>query len=319
MKPLVSILMAVYKPNEEWLVKQLNSLNDQEYENIELIIWDDCPEAPMNEAIVRNCITRFPYRLIRGTVNLGSTKVFEKLTELGEGRYLAYCDQDDIWCRDKISRCVSKLEETGSPLVCSDMHIIDGEGSVVAHSFSYVNKRHQFYEGEGLAPRLLMSNFVVGCTMLIRSEIAKAAIPFEESFVHDHWLALYASLHGSIESLTEPLLYYRRHAANQTGLLNTVEDKNSYYQVRILELQDRITATKSRLGGFQEVRQRLDELSAWMRARSSYFRRANYESMKTMWRYRGYNKSPIYFELLSPLIPNAVFRWVIRLVKKGIL
>ena len=34
-KPLVSILLAVYKPNEEWLVEQLISLNEQTYDNIE--------------------------------------------------------------------------------------------------------------------------------------------------------------------------------------------------------------------------------------------------------------------------------------------
>ena len=40
-KPLVSILLAVYKPNEKWLIEQLISLNEQSYENLELIVYDD--------------------------------------------------------------------------------------------------------------------------------------------------------------------------------------------------------------------------------------------------------------------------------------
>ena len=45
-KPLVSILLAVYKPNEAWFIEQLISLNEQTYENIELLVYDDCPDFP---------------------------------------------------------------------------------------------------------------------------------------------------------------------------------------------------------------------------------------------------------------------------------
>ena len=37
----VQILLSVYKPNKEYLIKQLISLNDQDYQNLELLIFDD--------------------------------------------------------------------------------------------------------------------------------------------------------------------------------------------------------------------------------------------------------------------------------------
>lgn len=48
-KPLVSILLAVYKPNENWFIEQLISLNEQTYNNLELFVYDDCPDFPTSE------------------------------------------------------------------------------------------------------------------------------------------------------------------------------------------------------------------------------------------------------------------------------
>src|ERR1039457_2351233 len=96
-KPLVSILLAVYKPNEAWFIEQLISLNEQTYENIELLVYDDCPEYPINEDIIKQYITKFSYTLIRGIKNEGSNKAFEELTKVSEGEIFAYCDQDDVW------------------------------------------------------------------------------------------------------------------------------------------------------------------------------------------------------------------------------
>ncbi|WP_159117186.1 glycosyltransferase, partial [Clostridium neonatale] len=96
-KPLVSILLAVYKPNEKWLIEQIVSLNEQSYNNLDLLVYDDCPEESVNEELLKKYITNFEYKLIRGTINKGSNIAFEELTKIGDGEYFAYCDQDDIW------------------------------------------------------------------------------------------------------------------------------------------------------------------------------------------------------------------------------
>ena len=72
------------------------------YENIELLVYDDCPDYPINEDIIKKYITKFSYTLIRGIKNKGSNKAFEELTKQGNGELFAYCDQDDIWEVNKI-------------------------------------------------------------------------------------------------------------------------------------------------------------------------------------------------------------------------
>ena len=44
----IDILMAIYKPNLKWLEEQLISLNNQTYENLNLIVWNDCPDDNFN-------------------------------------------------------------------------------------------------------------------------------------------------------------------------------------------------------------------------------------------------------------------------------
>ena len=88
-KPLVTILMAIFKPNINWLVDQLLSLNNQTYENINLLVWNDCPEDSTDyDSILKKYITRFPFKIYRGGENLGSNRVFSELTKLAQSEYI---------------------------------------------------------------------------------------------------------------------------------------------------------------------------------------------------------------------------------------
>ena len=120
-RPLVSILMAVYHPNDEWLARQLASLNRQTYDNLELIVCDDGPDRPAGQDVIHRYISRFAVSYVVNTRNMGSNWTFERLTAMAAGTYVAYCDQDDIWEEDKIDRLVRRLEETGANLCFSDL------------------------------------------------------------------------------------------------------------------------------------------------------------------------------------------------------
>ena len=91
---------------------------------------------------------------------------------------------------EKLKILKNEIEQTGALLVCSDMYVIDGKGHQTADSITKVRRHHVFLSGTGLADKLLFRNFVTGCTMLMRTNIAKAAISFCPYMVHDHYLAL---------------------------------------------------------------------------------------------------------------------------------
>ena len=120
-KPLISILMAVYEPNIKWLREQLVSLNEQTYPNLRLYIRDDCSPTVSFEEIqscVQDCISAFPVILQRNEKNLGSNLTFERLTQEADGKYFAYCDQDDIWLPEKLEILEKEISNDRALLAC---------------------------------------------------------------------------------------------------------------------------------------------------------------------------------------------------------
>ncbi len=308
--------MAVYEPRMDWLEEQLKSLEEQSYPNLRLYIRDDCsPTAPFEatQALVKKHIRSFPYEIRRNEKNLGSNGTFALLTAEAEGEYFAYCDQDDIWLPEKLAVLQETIEAQRAELVCSDMVIIDGNGRQTADSITKVRRHHVFRSGEGLARELLISNFVTGCTMLLRAETAKAAMPFCPYMVHDHYLALYAATKGKIISLPDKLIRYRIHGGNQTGLLAGVQDKASYGKVRIDAMFDRLLWLRENLPDLPE----LDEAVSWAGARRDNW--SHRGGKRAVWKYRRFSPLPSVFEVLAGWVPEPVFQLLLWAGKKNLI
>lgn len=240
----VSIVLATYKPNLIFFEKLLNSLNKQSYANIELVVRDDSADEPTFLYIsdmLKNLITNFSCTLYKNNKNIGSNKTFELLTMDAQGEYIAYCDQDDIWEEEKISKLVEHIEKEDAVLCYSDLAVINENDTIMAKSFRDVHKRLQHLYGENVFGFFIRRNSVTGCTMLIKSDIAKKAIPFCNYYVHDHWLALFASSQGKIAYIKEPLVRYRIHGNNQIGanILIGINSKEDYYNKKLLKERER--------------------------------------------------------------------------------
>lgn len=318
-KPLVSILLAVYKPNEKWLIEQLISLNEQSYNNLELIVYDDCPEHSVNEELFSSNITNFSFKIIRGIENKGSNIAFEELTKVGNGEYFAYCDQDDIWEKDKIELMVEKFKDTDVTLVCSDLSIIDENGQKTADSITQIRKRHVFKSGYNLAKDLLMSNFVTGCAMMVRRDIAQKAVPFEKTLIHDQWIAIVAALEGKIEFINKHLVRYRQHSNNQTGILKGIYNKETYYNIKIVELLQRYESVRSRLYYDKEIGKYIEYCIKSLTIRKRYFKKPTLKDLKELLKYSDYYRLSILLEIFSSIIPEFIFKKIIQLTQKGVL
>lgn len=317
MEKKITIALAVYKPNIEWLKLLLQSLNNQSYKNIELIICDDCPESPVNPSIFEEYIKNFPYKIYQNKKNIGSNLTFEYLTSLATGDYIAYCDQDDIWTPNKLERLKKELELSNSLLSFSDMFIIDAQNKKIANSITKIRRRHIFLSGENLSKQLLVRNFVTGCTMLVNSQIAKEAIPFATKMVHDHWLALYASSKGSIKFVNESLIYYRQHSQNQTGVFIHVAKKSDYLKERILKPQQNLYEIKNRFPYNKNLTSHIKLLYDWFECRKNWWQKFSvFSAIQILKQYR-LNPSAALFELVSARMPEFIFSFFIQLIKKN--
>lgn len=312
---MVTIVMALYKPNLQWLEEELISIHEQSYKNFQVFVWNDCPEDTYDyETFFKKHLAEINFKVFKGEKNMGSNGVFEKLTELTDTPYIAYCDQDDIWCPDKLKVLIDLFnDEQDISLAFSDMAVIDENSKLVSENISSVRPRQKFYTGKDVLAHLLAKNFVAGCTMMMKTEIAKAALPFPKAVFHDWWLAVYAAVNGNIIKAQKPLIKYRIYGDNQSAVLKGVSDKKSYYEMRIKKHKEFISFIAKSFEKNPEVL----KAKEWNFARENYFFHPSYNSLKIVLSAWNYNRSTVLLEVLLPFMPEFIFKKIIEAVKAG--
>jgi glycosyltransferase involved in cell wall biosynthesis len=317
----VTIALALYNPRIEWLEEQLRSIAGQTVRPIELLAIDDASATvPFSqiESVFSAVFEKsdIPYTLTRNEKNLGSDLTFAGLTELAQGDFISYCDQDDSWLPRKTGALLEALMQTGAPLAYSDLSVMDAAGKTTAKSLRYIRRRLRHLRGEGLARPLLFRNFTNGTAMMMPANIAKGALPFVGDMTADHWLTLWAATKGEIVYLPEPLVRYRLHGDNQSAVMSGVTDKKSYLERRILTGVSRFEQFKTRLAHEPGLSDAIEGGERWFEARRRWMEEA--AGCREVWKCRKWGKQVTLFELLTARLPEPVFIKLVRLVQKGI-
>ena len=314
MRHQITVVMALYKPNLKWLEEELVSIEAQTYRDFSVIVWNDCPTDTYDyDSFLGKYLKSIPFRIYKGERNRGTHGAFAELTKLVKTPYIAYSDQDDIWCEDKLEILLHTIESGKAALAFSDMMVIDGESKLVASCITEVRSRQILYPGENALEHLLAKNFVTGCTMMMKTDIAQAALPFPPGVFHDWWLAVYAAAMGHIAMAPKPLMKYRIHGINQSAIFAGIYDKESYYKKRIVPQYEFMRSVSRRVGESEEVQKAWQ----WYKARKEYFHHPSLKGARAIWKQRRNNKSVTYFELLLPFMPKPLADTIIEMVRSG--
>lgn len=182
--PRVNVVLSTYN-GEKYIGEQLNSLFEQDYPDIVIYVRDD-GSADSTLSILERYERQGKIYLIKGENSGFCASFFSLLKIVKEGDYWAFCDQDDIWKKDKISRAVRYLEEQKQndiPLLYySYSEMIDENGEYIG-----IQKPPN---GSLCFRRMLTGTFGVGFSMVINAPLRKAMLMCdpEQVFSHD-WLA----------------------------------------------------------------------------------------------------------------------------------
>lgn len=209
---LVSIAMCTYN-GERYLDEQLNTVLEQDFTNLEVVVVDDCSTDKTVQIVEKYALNDRRVKLFKNDTNLGIRKNFEKALGLCSGDYIAIADQDDVWDRSKISKMYYAMGD--NVLLYHDSSFIDGSGMPLSKKISDYLKLYR-----GGDPRaFLLFNCVSGHSVFFTKKLLKYLFPFPAFFPYDMWIAYVATHFGEIDFLEEALVNYRIHDSNATDLL----------------------------------------------------------------------------------------------------
>jgi glycosyltransferase involved in cell wall biosynthesis len=220
---LISIAMCTYN-GEKFIQEQIESILNQSYKNIELIITDDCSNDTTVEVIKQYIQNDNRIKLYQNEKNLGFIKNFEKAISFCNGDYIALSDQDDIWKLNKIEKFVNEIKK--NVLIYSNALLINQESQEIRKElFSDTNK---LCKGK-VNNSFLLDNVVSGNTMMFKKELVKYILPIPSQInYHDFWIGFVASTYGTITYTDESMTYYRRHSEQVTN--RTKKKHDNYLQ-----------------------------------------------------------------------------------------
>ena len=214
----VDILMATYN-GENYLREQIDSILNQTYKNINLLISDDCS----NDDTV-NILKEYEKKDSRVTVyfnnkNIGSNKNFEFLLSKISSDYYMFSDQDDVWNSNKVEICINEILKNKADLVFTDLEVVDKDLKTLNKSFNKKKKLIRKIKKYNDYRLEYLYNCVTGCTILAKSSILIDILPFPENkdILHDYWIALISSMTGKVCYIDETTIKYRQHGNNQVG------------------------------------------------------------------------------------------------------
>ena len=105
----VSIIIPTYN-REKTLERAVNSILNQTYSNIEVIIVDDCSIDNTQKMVMswKNEKIKY-YRLPK---NSGACAARNYGIQMASGEYIAFQDSDDEWMKEKIEKQLEKMKQT---------------------------------------------------------------------------------------------------------------------------------------------------------------------------------------------------------------
>lgn len=209
--PKVNILLSTYN-GARFLREQLDSLQNQDYPNISIYVRDDgSTDNTMN--LLNDYQALYSNIKVKSDKNVGYVRSFYDLVQCCPGQeedLYAFCDQDDVWSSQKVSRAINLICSSPKPpmtLYFSRMKLVDSD--LYPLELSQTPRSFNFASG-------LLGTNAYGCTVIFGNDIKRLFLRGkpEDMLAHDWWTYLVAVAFGYITYDLEPQVKYRQHASN---------------------------------------------------------------------------------------------------------
>ncbi len=139
---LVSVIIPYFK-KKKYIADTLNSVLDQTYNNLEVIIVYDDPEKTDLDYIKKLVSLDERVKLSINDKNIGAGRSRNKGIEQSKGMILAFVDADDLWLKNKLEEQIKFMQDQAITFCHTSYKIINEKGEFIssrkARNFMTIN------------------------------------------------------------------------------------------------------------------------------------------------------------------------------------
>lgn len=232
--PLVSVIIPCYN-HEIYVIEAIQSIIDQDYENIELIIIDDGSNDNSVDKIkemIPVCQRRFKRFEFRSRSNKGLCATLNEALDWCKGEYFSPIASDDIALPHKTSFLIDKIKNSDYAAVFGTMQPFNDLNNKydkdLNNKYDEIERKHTHNFKD-----IMLEINIPGApaAMLKKSAVIKVGGYAEDTKLEDRYMWLSLTSKGEkLVSFSELIVLYRQHDGNTTNNIRTMQE----YRIEVL-------------------------------------------------------------------------------------
>ncbi|WP_288462133.1 glycosyltransferase family 2 protein [uncultured Chryseobacterium sp.] len=258
--PLVTVISVSYN-HSRYIKENLDSIKNQTYKNIQLIVGDDA-SSDNSAKVFQEWLQSNNYDAITNfhNINTGLATMLNECIELAEGKYVKIIASDDYLHPESIENCVAAMEKSGDEygMIFTDFWAIDNNNQSTELFLQY-NSHNHFFNSDGSLKKdqLVKYNCIIAPTVLMRKDALISTGKYEPHILledHDRWLRINEI--KKILFINKKLAYYR---VLPTSVTNTRNERMIEEDLYIRMKYDKTGINKSNLFHYISTKYRNSE------------------------------------------------------------
>ncbi|WP_460636327.1 glycosyltransferase family 2 protein [Larkinella harenae] len=193
-RPLVTVICTIYN-HERFITASLQSVLDQSYSAIELIVIDNNSTDGSVARVEELRQTHPQIKLLQNRENLGICRAFNQGLSIANGRYVIDLSADDVMHRDRVARQVTAFERLPGDyaVLFSNAAFIDEDSQLTGYHYP-INQSGMAtvnVPSGWIFKDILTSYFVSTPTMMMRKDVLESLGGYDESLSYedfDFWV-----------------------------------------------------------------------------------------------------------------------------------
>lgn len=287
--PEVSVVMPCYN-HESYICKSVESVLNQTFRDLELIIIDDGSEDRSAALITDYSRRDSRVKALIHKDNRGIVKTVNNGLEAASGDYIALASSDDLWMPEKLEKQMEILKENRNVVVWTEADVIDENDNDTDQLWTQRCKAEERNKNGDIYFDLLLGNFVTSQSIIFaRDALKDIRLDTSLAYANDYKFVLDLSKKYRYRFISEPLIKYRVHSGN-------ISSRNTKLWVR-----DMIRLYINELKQTGEIMPRKVRCTIFYRL-SKYFLMRNHRKFSRYYLWQAFKQNPVKISYLRNLL-----------------